>query len=41
MSKTKTKKDALEDHLGAVLGRSWVVLGDHLGVIFDVLQLVL
>ena len=27
MSKTKTKKEALEDRLGAVLGRSWVVLG--------------
>ena len=27
MSKTKSKKDALEDRLGAVLGRFWVVLG--------------
>ena len=25
-TKTKTKKEALEDRLGAVLGRSWVVL---------------
>ena len=31
MSKTKSKKDALEDRLGAVLGRSWVVLGVVLG----------
>ena len=31
MSQTKTKKDALEDRLGAVLGRSWVVLGERLG----------
>ena len=31
-SKTKTKrKKALEDRLGAVLGRSWVVLGAVLG----------
>ena len=30
-TKTKTKKDALEDRLGAVLGRSWVVLGAVLG----------
>ena len=30
-TKTKTKKDALEDRLGAVLGRSWVVLGAILG----------
>ena len=32
-SKTKTqmKKDALEDRFGAVLGRSWVVLGAVLG----------
>ena len=29
--KTKTKKEALEDRLGAVLGRSWVVLGAVLG----------
>ena len=29
--KMKPKKDALEDRLGAVLGRSWVVLGEHLG----------
>ena len=27
MSKTRSKKDALEDRLGAVLGRFWVVLG--------------
>ena len=27
MTKTKTKKRALEDRLGAVLGRSWVDLG--------------
>ena len=27
MSKTKSKKDALEDRLGAVLVRFWVVLG--------------
>ena len=26
-TKTKSKKEALEDRLGAVLGRSWVVLG--------------
>ena len=26
-TKTKSKKDALEDRLGAVLGRCWVVLG--------------
>ena len=31
MPKTKSKKDALEDRLGAVLGRSWVVLGVVLG----------
>ena len=31
MIKTKWKKDALEDRLGAVLGRSWVVLGVVLG----------
>ena len=30
-TKTKTKKEALEDRLGAVLGRSWVVLGAVLG----------
>ena len=32
-SKTKTmmKKEALQDRLGAVLGRSWVVLGAVLG----------
>ena len=32
-SKTKTmmKKEALQDRLGAVLGRSWVVLGVVLG----------
>ena len=30
-TKMKTKKDALEDRLGAVLGRSWVVLGAVLG----------
>ena len=27
MIKTKSKKEALEDRLGAVLGRSWVVVG--------------
>ena len=27
MSKTKTKKEALEDRLGRVLGRSWADLG--------------
>ena len=32
--KTKSKKDALEDRLGAVLGRSWVVLGVVLGSSF-------
>ena len=37
-SKTKWKKDALEDRLGAVLGRSWVVLGERLGVIFGVFR---
>ena len=31
MTKTKTKKEALEDRLGAVLGRSWLVLGRLLG----------
>ena len=31
MIKTKSKKEALEDRLGAVLGRSWVVLGAVLG----------
>ena len=33
-SKTKTmmKKEALQDRLGAVLGRSWVVLGAVLGL---------
>ena len=30
-TKTKTKKEALEDRHGAVLGRSWVVLGAVLG----------
>ena len=31
MSKTKTKKEALEDRLGRVLGRSWADLGPILG----------
>ena len=31
MSKTMSKNDALEDRLGAVLGRSWLVLGVVLG----------
>ena len=31
MTKTKSKKDALEDRLGVVLGRCWVVLGAVLG----------
>ena len=31
MTKTKTKKEGLEDRLGVVLGRSWVVLGAVLG----------
>ena len=31
MTKTKSKKDALEDRLGVVLGRFWVVLGAVLG----------
>ena len=31
MTKTMSKKDALEDRLGAVLGRSWLVLGVVLG----------
>ena len=31
MIKTKWKKEALEDRLGAILGRSWVVLGAVLG----------
>ena len=35
MIKTKWKKDALEDRLGAVLGRSWVVLGAVLGSFFE------
>ena len=30
-TKTKTKKEAFEDRLGAVLGRSWVVLGAVVG----------
>ena len=30
-TKTKSKKEALEDRLGAVLGRSWLVLGAVLG----------
>ena len=29
--KTRSKKDDLKDRLGAVLGRSWVVLGAVLG----------
>ena len=29
--KTRSKKEDLEDRLGAVLGRSWVVLGAVLG----------
>ena len=29
--KNEVEKDALEDRLGAVLGRSWVVLGAVLG----------
>ena len=36
MIKTKSKKEALEDRLGAVLGRSWVVLGAVLGSFFGV-----
>ena len=28
-----SKKDALEDRLGTVLGRSWVVLGDLGGML--------
>ena len=31
MSKTKSKKEALEDRLGRVLGRSWADLGPILG----------
>ena len=31
MTKTKSKKEGLEDRLGGVLGRSWVVLGVVLG----------
>ena len=31
MTKMKMKKEGLEDRLGAVLGRSWVVLGAVLG----------
>ena len=37
MIKTKSKKEALEDRLGAVLGRSWVVLGAVLGSFLVVL----
>ena len=36
-TKTKTKKEAFEDRLGAVLGRSWVVLGALLGSFLIVL----
>ena len=37
MSKTMSKNDALEDRLGAVLGRSWLVLGVVLGSFWVVL----
>ena len=33
-TKTKMKKEGFEDRLGAVLGRSWVVLGVVLGSFF-------
>ena len=33
-TKTKTKKEAFQDRLGAVLGPIWVDLGAHLGVKF-------
>ena len=36
-TKKKTKKEALEDRLGAVLGRSWVVLG-RFGARFGTLE---
>ena len=41
MTKTMSKKDALEDRLGAVLGRSWVVLGVVLGSFWVILYLFL
>ena len=37
MSKTMSEKGALEDRLGAVLKRSWVVLGVVLGSFFVIL----